>query len=392
MNLKALIKKNKFVFAAANAVRRAPYPLLRGWMRLCHAVCGVDSNKVCFSSFNGRLYNENPRFICEALHEVCPDAKLVFRLNRAGMSQKNIPEYVTKVGHPSLKGLYHMATSRVIVENTTLLPYMLKFADQKYIQLWHGDRGMKKTLAYLSDDALIRHPDWKLIDLAVTGSEYGTRVNMRNAFGYKGEVMEVGYPRNDILLANPPEIREKVRRELNLPENTRFILYAPTFRDVGGEMSANFSAKRLIDALEKSTGDKWMILNRGHILNTGVHADAGVDVSSYPEVNELLLVCDMMITDYSSIAGDFLMLDRPIILYHADVKQYAEADRGLVFDPEESPYRIAYDMEDLIDIACNFGDAAENCAQLRTFYGVNESGRSCMQTAERIREYLKNNV
>ena len=131
-----------------------------------------------------------------------------------------------------------------------------------------------------------------------------------------------------------------------------------------------------------------MILNRGHILNSAVKSDAGIDVSAYPEVNELLLVCDMMITDYSSIAGDFLLLDRPVILYHADVKQYAETDRGLVFDPEESPFRIAYDMEGLIELACNFGDAKENCRALREFYGVTDSGKSPYQTAERIKEML----
>lgn len=390
MKLKALLKKNKYVFAAANALRKAPYPLMRATMRFCNAVFGVDQRKVVFASFNGRLYNENPRFVCEALRSLNPDAKLVFRLNRAGMKQEGIPDDIIKVAQPSLKALYHTATARVIVENTTLLPYMPKFKNQKYVQLWHGDRGMKKTLAYLSDDALIRHPDWKLIDLAVTGSEYGTTVNMRNAFGYKGEVMEVGYPRNDILLANPLEIQDKVRRALKLPENTRFILYAPTFRDLGGEMNANFSAAKLTEALEKSTGDKWLILNRGHILNSGVHADAGIDVSGYPEVNELLLLCDMMITDYSSIAGDYLLLDKPIILYHADVKQYAQQDRGLVFDPEESPYCIAYDMDELIALACHFPDPVQNCQQLRCFYGVNESGRSAMQTAERIDAYLKN--
>ena len=388
MNLKSLLKKNKFVFAAANSVRKAPYPLLRAWMRLCHSLFGVDKNKVYFSSFNGKLYNENPRFVCEALHEVCPEAKIVFRLNKAGMQQGNIPDYVKQVPKNPLIGMYHMATAKVIVKNTTVLPYMLKFSDQKYIQLWHGDRGLKKALAYLGKDALIRHPDWKMIDLAVTGSEYGTTVNMRNAFGYKGEVMQVGYPRNDVLMRNPPEVAEAVRRSLNLPENTRFVLYAPTFRNVGGEMKAQFSAVRLIEALENATGEKWMILNRGHNLNSALRADAGIDVSGYPDANELLLVCDMMITDYSSIAGDFIMLDRPVILYHSDVKQYASADRGLVFDPEESPYRIAYDMEGLIDIACNFGDAKENCRALREFYGVTESGRASIQTAERIREYL----
>jgi len=391
MSLKSLLKKNKFTYAAASALRRAPYPLLKMWMSVCHAVRGVDKNKVYFSSFSGKLYNENPRYVCEALHKVCPQAKIIFRLNRDGMRQEDVPDYVTKVAQMSLSAFYHMATARVIVKNATLMPYMKKFSDQKYIQLWHGDRGLKKILLDLDPTAAERHPDWKYMDIGVSGSEFGSRVYMRSAFGYKGELMEVGYPKNDLLIANPEEIRRKVYRALKLPENTKFILYAPTFRDqtIGGAISANFSAEKLLAALEERSGEKWMILNRGHILNSAVKSDAGIDVSRYPDVSELLLVCDMMITDYSSIAGDYLLMNRPIILYHADVAQYASQERGLVFDPEASPYRIAHNMEELIGIACDFGDAAENCRKLYDFYGVKETGRASVLVAEKIKSYLK---
>ena len=390
MSLKSLLKKNKFTYAAANALRKAPYPLLKGWMHLCHGVFGVNKNKVYFSSFGGKLYNENPKYVCEALHEVCPEAKIVFRLNGDGMRQSDVPDYVKKVSQMSPAAFFHMATAKVIVKNATLMPYMKKFADQKYIQLWHGDRGLKKILLDLDPAAAERHPDWKYMDIGVSGSEFGSRVYMRSAFGYKGELMEVGYPKNDLLIANPPEVREKVYAALKLPENTKFILYAPTFRDqtIGGAISANFSAEALLKAMEAETGEKWMILNRGHILNSAVKSDAGIDVSRYPDVSELLLVCDMMITDYSSIAGDYLLMNRPIILYHADVAQYAAQERGLVFDPEESPYRIAHNMDELIEIACNFGDAEENCRALAEFYGVRESGRASLMVAERIKEFI----
>lgn len=391
MSLKSLLKKNKLTYAAANALRRAPYPLMRAWMRICHGLCGTDGSKVYFSSFSGKLYNENPRYVCEALHRVCPDAKIIFRLNGEGMRQDDVPDYVKKVPQMSLAALYHMATAKVIVKNAALMPYMLKFADQKYIQLWHGDRGLKKILLDLDPEAIHRHSDWKYMDIGVSGSEFGSRVYMRSAFGYKGELMEVGYPKNDLLLANPKEIREKVYRKLKLPENTKFILYAPTFRDqtIGGAISANFSGEALLKAMEASTGEKWMILNRGHILNSAVKADAGIDVSRYPDVSELLLICDMMITDYSSIAGDYLLMNRPIILYHADVAQYAAQERALVFDPETSPYRIAHNMDELISIACNFGDAAENCRALYDFYGVKETGRASVLVAERIMAMLQ---
>ena len=142
-----------------------------------------------------------------------------------------------------------------------------------------------------------------------------------------------------------------------------------------------------IRARQKWENDEFIC--RGHILNGAVKSDAGIDVSRYPDVSELLLVCDMMITDYSSIAGDYLLMNRPIILYHADVAQYASQERALVFDPEKSPYKIAHNMDELIDIACNFGNAEENCRALYDFYGVKETGKASVLVAERIREYLK---
>ena len=90
MGLKAIVKKNRAVYRLANAVRKLPYPLIRAYMAACHALRGVDGKKVYFSSFSGKLYNENPKYVCEALHEIAPDAKIVFRLNAQGMRQTDV--------------------------------------------------------------------------------------------------------------------------------------------------------------------------------------------------------------------------------------------------------------------------------------------------------------
>ena len=118
MGLKAIVKKNKAVYKTALLLRKATHPFLRFAMCACHALRGVDKNKVYFSCFHGRMYNESPKYICEALHEIYPDAKFVFRLNKHGMNQPDIPPYVIKVPQMSLKMLYHMSTARVIVKNT----------------------------------------------------------------------------------------------------------------------------------------------------------------------------------------------------------------------------------------------------------------------------------
>ena len=384
MTLKAILKKNKLVYTAANQLRTLPYPFLRIFMLACHALRGVDEKKVYFSSFSGKLYNENPKYVCEALLKICPDAKIIFRLNRQGMQQAEIPPQVIKVKQYSLSAPFHMATARVIVKNAVLQPWMTKFRDQTYIQLWHGDRGLKKILLDKNPEAKL--PDKALLDIGVAASEMGKEIYLRRGFGFEGEILDCGYPKNDILLNPPAGLEEQLRRELGL-EGKKALLYAPTFRDKtsGSAQNANFSLRKLKDILEKTDGCEWEILTRGHNLNTGVKADAGRDVSAYPDVSRLLLATDMLITDYSSICGDYLLLGRPIILFHGDSGQY---DRELIFDPETSPYKIAHTEEELLEIAANFGDAQENCRAIAQFYKTTESGRASEIVAERIREIL----
>ena len=387
MTLKALLKKSKFTYRLAVMLRRAPDPFLAGWMRLCHGLFGVDKNKVYFSSFGGMLPNDNPRAVCEALHGIYPEAKLVFRVNRQGMAE-DTPDYITKVPQRSLRGLREMATARVIVKNAGLLPWMRKFSDQYYIQTWHGDRGFKKIRLDRSAPAkpLLREAGY--LDLMVSGSRFGSGV-YRTAFRFEGEILECGCPRNDVLLKNPPEIAERTRRELGISPDTRVLLYAPTFRNstTGAKFCAPLSLDRVRDTLEKTTGDKWVCLSRGHVLNLGVQSDAWMDVSRYPDVNPLLLISDMVISDYSSLAGDFMLLDRPAIFYQPDLDEYL-SERGLYFDPLKSPLIVARTEEELLDILSRPIDAAANCREVLDFFGSYETGEAAVLTARRIARIL----
>ena len=390
LGLKAFVKKNKAVYKAALIARKAANPLLKTVMTLFHGICGVEKNKVYFSCFHGRMYNESPKYICEALHEIYPEGKFVFRLNKAGMQQDDIPPYVIKVKQLSLKMLYHMATAKVIVKNTNFKPYMKKFADQYYVQTWHGDRGYKRIALDAHPDQPERYPDNKYMDLALAGSTFARDISFRRAFRYDGEILMAGVAKNDILVHPPEGLDQKVRAKLGIKEGEKVLLYAPTFRDKtsGSRQKANFSLKKLKDALENAHGCKWRILVRGHMLNTGVNGDEGTDVSLYPDVSELLLISDMLITDYSSIAYDYILLNRPVIHFHADREEYVEESRKFQFDPEELPFIIAHSEEELIKIAVNPPDAEENCREICDFYGVYESGNAAMQAAEYIRRQL----
>ena len=388
ISLRGLIKRSRLFYNIASALKHLPYPIISGAMRLFHARSGVHSRKVFFSSYDGTLYNDNPRYVAEALHAMDPEAEIVFRLNARGMKMA-LPEWVKPVPRLSLLTLREMATSRVIVTNAGMKRWMVKFDDQTYIQTWHGDRGFKKIYLDVNPRRRYYQREVRRIDLAVSGSEFGSRV-YRSAMGVKGEILECGCPRNDLLINNPQEVQDRVRRALNIPSDVRVLMYAPTFRetDTGERRSAGLSLEEMRIALEDVTGNRWICVTRSHEVANGIASDAAMDVSQWPEPSELLLITDMLITDYSSIGGDFMLLNRPVIYYQPDREDYDKERNGLYFDPDSSPLKVAHSEAELMDMLRHPFDAPANCREVLNFFGCRETGRAAEAVARRILDVL----
>ena len=357
----------------------------RCFMRLCHDLHGVKGRRVFFSSFKGRDYSDSPARISEALHALRPDAEIIWQLSRPG----DAPDYVRAVRPRSLSALWAISTSRCLVDNFNRPRYMLKFRDQKYVQTWHGDRGFKKMLFDMEDGQFF--PDGGQMDLAVSGSDFGTK-NYRTAFRYEGEVMQLGMPRNDALVRPDPAAVADIRRRLDIPEGARVLLYAPTFRtgNAGGAQQAGFDVDRALERLAASTGERWVCLTRAHSQNRRVVGAGEVrDVTDWPETTELLLCADMLITDYSSIAGDYVLLDRPVLLYQGDYERFVGGERQMYFDLRDCPYARAESEAELHELLGDIGALIPRCAAVRAFYGVTETGRSARAVAEWISDNLK---
>ena len=358
----------------------------RCFMRLSHALCGVRPKRVFFSSFSGRSYSDSPARICEALHALRPDAELVWQLRHP----EEAPEYVRAVKPRSLKALFAISTARCLVDNFNRPHYMLKFPDQRYVQTWHGDRGFKKMLFDMEDGQFF--PDGGQMDLGVSGSDFGTKL-YRTAFRYEGEVMQLGIPRNDALLHPDPAAIAEIRGRLGIGDGVRIMLYAPTFRDqlAGGEQPAGFDLSRALDRLERTTGSRWECLTRAHSQNLRVRGatDPRVrDVTDWPETAELLLCADLLISDYSSTAGDFILLDRPIILFQPDLDQFIAGNRHMYFDLRSCPYAWAESEAQLLEMLSDLEALIPRCAAVRRFYGTTETGHSTEAVAKWIADRL----
>ena len=357
----------------------------------------VDPDRVVFSCFRGRSYGDNPRCVSERLHERCPDSKIVWQFNRDNLARlsREVPDYVKSVEYRSLEAVREFATARVWVDNFAKGHYLrLAKGRQYYIQTWHGDRAIKK-IGYDENKPSQRRLEEKCSRIT-TASTFGEKM-YRTAFAYRGEYIKAGSPRNDLLVANDPAERARIRRGLDIPEEIGLLLYAPTYREkkemIPREVQMDLG--RTLDCLEKKTGRTWKCLFRAHYLSAGIDLEAvkgrTVDVTGYPDMTELLLAADMVLTDYSSCALDFIVMDRPALFYIPDWDDYV-ATRGVYFDVRESPLMTADNqqaLEALIE-GLTPGAVKENCAAIRDYFGYYETGRATDAVCDYIMERLGN--
>ena len=113
-------------------------------------------------------------------------------------------------------------------------------------------------------------------------------------------------------------------------------------------------------------------------------AGAVIDKTDFPEMSLLMQASDLLITDYSSCAGDFPLLMRPVILFHAP----GRFERDLYFDVEASPFPIAHDPDQLRALFGQLDRAPENCRAILDFFGAHETGRSAEAVAQRIAQWM----
>lgn len=361
-------------------------------MYLCYITRPRKEKTVYFASFRGQ-YSDNPRAISECLHQMAPDVKIVWMVKL--QFKKYVPDYVTMVPPSPRKALKAQARANAWILNYVyrLNSGIYKSADQFYIQTWHGDRGLK-TIGYTDELGKIKGNKNSYLmsdcNLFIAASDYGV-MKARKGLRYEGEVMTVGMPRND-KLTNIHAYEEKVaeiRKRIGIEDDTKILLYAPTYRETGEELQCQIDIGQTVANLEIN-GNKWTCLIRSHSLTKQLKVTqeniSCRDVSDYPDMADLLLVTDLLITDYSSCAGDFLLTGKPVILAHFDKESYQSKDRLLWVDGEKAGYLVAKNQQELNDILKRIDtyDHKEIDEKVLQFYGTHETGHSSEAVARRI--------
>lgn len=350
----------------------------------------VKNNKILFINFLGKGFGCNPKYIALELLSRDKDYDIVWLVND---KTSQFPDGIRKVIYRSIGALYEVATAKVIITNVKNDLRLIKKKEQFIIQTWHGsysakllekDASDKLNKDYLKES----QKNSKQTDLFLSNSRVLSNC-YREAFWCECEIMECGFPRNDILFAESESINYDVRQKLSLRMDSKLLLYAPTFRDDGSTEGYNIDCDMLKSVLS-NMGKDWKILIRMHPnVNSDDYTfafnDDIIDVSKYPDMQELLIASDILVTDYSSSVFEFAVMGKPVFIFASDIEHYQRV-RGLKDDFFDTPYPICRTNQELKTSieSFNFDRCGEISNKFMKVFGGVDDGKASKRVVDRI--------
>ncbi len=352
---------------------------------------------IMFESFLGKQYSDNPRAIYEYLKEHRTPYKMYWSINKKDIKRFESFD-IQCIPRLSIKWIIMMARSAYWVTNSRLPSWIPKPEHTTYVQTWHGTP-LKRLAADMDEvqmpgtttESYKRNfiSEAKKWDYLISPNAYSTKI-FKRAFEFEGKVIESGYPRNDYLVNfNNDDTILKIKSRLNIPKDKKIILYAPTWRDnqYHEQGKYKFNLHLNLNKMKQELGDNYLVILRLHYLvaerlDLKDYNGFVLDVSHYPDIRELYLVSDILVTDYSSVFFDYAILERPIIFYVYDIDEYKDTLRGFYFNIEEkAPGPLVKTTEDLIVEVNNInkhGYTASNMQkQFQQEFSYLEDGNSC---------------
>lgn len=349
------------------------------WLAFWRAM-PIQKNKVILWADDFKSFGCSPKYI--ALELAKQGGFDVVWVLEQGKPAPNVPG-IRIVRYFSMEYLKEIATAKFIICNhrTGDYHYFKKRKGQVYIQTWHSSLRLKciEGDAPSLPERYVEHAmaDSRKIDLLLSGCRFSTDI-FKRAFWYDGEILERGTPRCDGFFGGSEGVRKKVFDFYGIPEEKKLLLYAPTFRS-----DKNYDYALDFDALGQALGDGWVLGCRLHPNLNASFDGGGVDMCRYPDMQELLIACDRLITDYSSSMFDMAVAGKECALYVPDLESYTKSDRGLYFDIRKLPFPVAEDMQALCHVDFH-GYEARRQAFLEEI-GSFEDGHA----AENVVEWMK---
>ena len=332
----------------------------------------VDPKVVIFSCFAGESYSCSPKAIYEYMlnSENYQDYTFVWAFkNLEKYNEISSNKNTILVKQNSKKYKRYLATAKYWIFNYKIPEYVYPKKNQVFVQCWHGTplkrlgcdlvhfdnqlntiKGMKKRYEI----------EAKKFSYFISPSKYATEkfISAWNLKEIRKEniIVEQGYPRNDFLYKYNKADTEKIKQKLGIEGiSKKIILYAPTYRSNQHEAGTGYVYKEEVDfeKLKNELNSEYIILFRAHYFiknhfKFDKYKGFVYDVSEINDINELYIISDILVTDYSSVFFDYANLKRPMIFHMYDLEYYRDESNGFYMDLKELPGKITKTDEELI--------------------------------------------
>ncbi len=324
----------------------------------------INPKRIIFESMWGDKFSCNPKHLYEFIDKNYPDYECIWSLKDP---RTPITGNGKRVRKGSLEYFYYLATAKYLVNNVNFEDAYEKRDGQIEIQTMHGTP--LKTFGFDVENELVteaqkksyvaRNSRWNY--LVVQGDFMANKAP--TCFGCETPILKTGYPRTDTLFENNTKEKIKeLKEKLNLPLDKKVILYCPTWR-----VKNKFDMQLDIEKMREKLSDDYILLIRIHYFSSAgytIPADNKFvfNFNNYHTVEDLYLLCDILITDYSSVMFDYGVLKKPMMFFTYDIQEYAENLRGMYFDIEkEAPGPLVYTSDELISSISNIDEEMAKC-------------------------------
>ena len=328
--------------------------VIRILYKLTYQFISVDDKLVIFISFHGRGYSDNPRAIYEQMQkdERFKHYKFIWFIK--DHKKKNIKINGAEVKeYFSFPYFYYMSKAKYWIINCKMPTYMCKKENQIYLQTWHGTplKRLGHDIIAPEDATFYRSGvsfeqmtksydiDVERYNYMISPNTFCTEVFQTSFRINRERLIETGYPRNDFITNATQDDIKNLKLKYNLPLDKKIVLYAPTWRDNSYVASGyTFELEANFHRWKEKLGNDYVVVFKPHYLIINKYEnDESLNGFLYSmkaeaEINELYVLSDILVTDYSSVFFDYAVLNRPIYFYMYDLEQYKGELRGFYLD------------------------------------------------------------
>jgi len=304
-------------------------------------------------------------------------------------------------------------TSKVIVANIPTPCYIPKRKEQFMIDTWHGGGAYKRCglstpaqSSLSSSMEMDNNAKWEQYkarynaldtSIFISSSKMFTEVMFKSQLLPRDAYLEIGMPRNDIFFENCSSTAQKAKDKLGIETDKKIILFAPTYRGNVKQQSneIRLDIQKCIDAAKDRWGGDWVFVYRMHIFSSSLDKDKiphnAIDASKYDEMQELLCMTDVFITDYSSSQWDYALTGKPGFLFTPDLEYYLNEDRGFYTSIDDWAFPYALTNDALAQLIKGFDETkhVKKVQRHLDMLGSCEDGSATKRVCEVIAKQIK---